>query len=218
VHFVEGREEIDQTSLMGLVSEADSPASLDNLTLTTRQDSPLREVTIQIGPGKETHVTVKADDHTWALGRHTEIMERLNKTRKWYAAGDAHVPEWPKKPDKARRAAAIRFIITVIQITIGLPVALALCLAAAFVIDIPYIVGYRLIHHQAITGILLTLLFIDLVAISGIIFAISMSFAASRSRVIVSIQPFLTPGRISAITATTAMIGAITAIIGIIRK
>ena len=73
-HLVEDRERIFSEDLNELVREARSPDVLKNLTLGAEQDNPHQEVLIQIGPGRTTSVTVEAQDHTWAIGRHTDVI------------------------------------------------------------------------------------------------------------------------------------------------
>jgi hypothetical protein len=154
VHSIQGRELIRQHDLGNLLQEADNPPVLENLSLTARQESPFREIKMEIGPGRLTSVTVEAEDHTWAIGRHIEIMEMLAKTRSRWAAENADIPEWPKKGGKKYHFNPISVgtaLGAIAAVSVGSVLGVALlALAATFVFDVPYYLIRDLTHHEKI--------------------------------------------------------------------
>ncbi|TQS29117.1 hypothetical protein [Microbispora sp. KK1-11] len=67
--------------------------ALDNLRMEARQQEPYRHVTIQLGPGKWTTYTVRAEDPTWALGRYEELTEWLVARQSFLVRVDTKRPE-----------------------------------------------------------------------------------------------------------------------------
>lgn len=218
VHFVEDRERIRQETLDALVQEANEPATLDNLTLNAQQNDPLREIEIQIGPGRETSVTVEAEDHTWAIGRHAEIMERLTKTRKWYAMGDGSIPEWPKKKQEKTDSLLAQSLKLIFNLAVGAPAAFMVYIALLFLVAAPVFMVDGMIHHKHITGLAVALFAIDLAIIVAAIFLALLVVKDSKSMVVIRPEPLITTSRIAIVTTATAIIGAVSAIIGVVKK
>lgn len=153
-HLVEDRERVVSQDLNELVREAGSPDVLNNLTLSAKQDTPHREVLIQIGPGRDTSVTVEAEDHTWAIGRHTEVMERLNNTRRWYTPGDpVKFQSWPEKfkapPLTLKRAGSGLAGIVVVPVVALLLLLVFLIYAALIIVPTELLIN-RISHHQTV--------------------------------------------------------------------
>jgi hypothetical protein len=72
---------VRSTSIQALFDEV-SETKLTNLELTASETNPeQRFVQLRIGPGRGVTLIVKAEDHTWALGRFAELMEALDATR-----------------------------------------------------------------------------------------------------------------------------------------
>lgn len=103
--YSHGREEIYSEgdggkilpeNLGQVVSDAGDPAELNNLYFSISQDSPIRRVEIDIGPGDWTSYTIESDDQTWAHGRYHEITEKLLADRNLYAKGHSPAPQVPK--------------------------------------------------------------------------------------------------------------------------
>ncbi|WP_157430031.1 hypothetical protein [Actinomadura oligospora] len=216
-HFIKSRERVRQDTLEALAQEAGNPATLDNLTLKANQEIPLREIEIQIGMGRLTSVTVEADDHTWAIGRHTELMERFLKTRKPYAFGSIRVPEWPKSsPKKASTLrSGLEFLASLI---FGLPIAAAAFLAVVFLVAVPVHLVNALIHGRHVTNVAALTFPFELVALAGVIVFIMIAFRHSRSAVIIRYEPAVTPLRITMITATTGVVAVIISAVSALRK
>lgn len=76
-----------------LIKEAGDPAALNNLYFSISQDSPVRRVDIEMGPGDWTTYLIESDDQTWAYGRYHELTEKLLANRSLYAKGHFARPE-----------------------------------------------------------------------------------------------------------------------------
>ncbi|KAB2380660.1 hypothetical protein [Actinomadura montaniterrae] len=221
VHFIKDRERVRQKTLIELIREAGEPALLDNLTLKAHQDSPLREVEIKIGPGRATSVTVEAEDHTWSIGRHSEIMEKLLHTRKWYALGDRTRPEWPK--GKKRRGVgelAKDFLLFALQMLISIPALLALLFFFALLIAVPAAIVRNIIdpRHNSVTGFVATAFPLELIFFLVVGISWYTVIKNSRSAVVVRAEPIITPLRLTIIATTTTVIGTVVAIVAAMRK
>jgi hypothetical protein len=84
-------------SLDEISKESGNPDVLNNLHFSISQDSPVRRVDIQVGPGDWTIYVVESDDQTWALGRYHELTEKLLSDRSWYAKSHAASPQIPQE-------------------------------------------------------------------------------------------------------------------------
>jgi hypothetical protein len=89
-----------------VVRDAGDPSELNNLYFSIHQDSPVRSVEIEIGPGDWTRYFIESDDQTWAHGRYYEITEKLLANRSLYAKGSSSTPEVPKEGTDGWRPAA----------------------------------------------------------------------------------------------------------------
>lgn len=72
-----GERRLTGTNLAKTLSRATGTPLLNDIELHAKQEQPRREVSLKIGPGRWTVHSVESEDHTWALGRHAELMERL---------------------------------------------------------------------------------------------------------------------------------------------
>ena len=68
-----------------IIQEAGNPDGLNNLDFSITQDSPLRKVSINIGPGEWTTYWVESVDQTWAYGRYHELTDIFVRDRTIYA-------------------------------------------------------------------------------------------------------------------------------------
>jgi hypothetical protein len=93
-------------NLSQVVKDAGDPSELNNLYFSINDDSPVRRVEIEIGPGDWTRYFIESDDQTWAHGRYYEITEKLLADRSLYAKGRSSTPEVPKEGTDAWRPAA----------------------------------------------------------------------------------------------------------------
>jgi hypothetical protein len=89
-----------------IVTEAGEPNELSNLSFSISQDSPVRRVDIQIGPGGWMTYLIESDDQTWAHGRYHEITEKSLANRSLYAKGRSSTPQVPKEGTNEWRPAA----------------------------------------------------------------------------------------------------------------
>jgi hypothetical protein len=224
VHLVEDRERITSETLERLVEEAGSPATLGNLTMSARQPSPHREVLIQLGPGNATIVTVEAEDNTWAIGRHTEIMERLNSARKWYSLGKpAKFLNWPsqKKKPKPGPLSLIKSLGALAVSLVGGFALLALIeVYVASIVFPPYLLVRHIADHQKFSavGAALELLW-SAIVIVGTVWLIILVLRASRSKVIIAAhEPFFSSIRLAIIGAVTGIILAIAAVLALFKS
>lgn len=104
--YSQGREEIYSEGNNGkilpenfglVIADAGDPDELNNLYFSISQDSPVRRVEIQIGPGDWTWYLIESDDQTWAHGRYHELTEKLLSDRSLYAKGHSSAPQAPKE-------------------------------------------------------------------------------------------------------------------------
>ena len=220
-HLLGDNERVVSQDLDELVREAGSPDVLDNLTLSAKQDAPHREVLIQVGPGWRTLATIEAEDHTWAIGRHTEVMEKLSKSRKWYAPGAPKSSlSWPAKrnrpPSPLRRA---------IEILIAIPLALAGAFLAfaialfylALIIEPTTLIVQRIKHHQIIPfgGVLVEV--VSLAVICATLYAITITIMAGTSKVIIHRKKFWTPNRAVLIGTLAGVVGAAASVMALLK-
>ena len=97
---------ISPENLGQIVKDAGDPVELNNLYFSISQDSPVRRVEIEVGPGDWTRYFIESDDQTWAHGRYHEITEKLLTNRSLYAKGHSSAPQIPKEGTDAWRSAA----------------------------------------------------------------------------------------------------------------
>jgi hypothetical protein len=222
-YLIEDRERIVSQSLDALIKEAESPKVLENLTLSARQYDPHREVLIQVGPGRKTLVTVEAEDHTWAIGRHTEVMERLSKTRKWYAGGEpAKFLSWPEKGVRKEPLFSVKNAAMLVSAWVIAAVAVVATLVIAeLYIGIVYLPTYLVVqairHHRDILfgGILLE--FSSLAVISATVYVIGVAIAGTKSKVIIQPKNFWSKRRVAVISTLAAVIAAIASILALFK-
>lgn len=88
-----------------VIKDAGDPSELNNFYFSVTQDSPVRRVVIEVGPGDSTVYSIESDDPTWAHGRYHEITEKLLADRSLYAKGYASAPEVPKEGTDGWRTA-----------------------------------------------------------------------------------------------------------------
>jgi hypothetical protein len=221
-YLVQNRERITATDLDSLIKEAESPEVLDNLTLNARQRDPHRDVLIQIGPGKDTSVTVEAEDHTWAIGRHTEIMEALYSTRKRYAPGKPpKYISWPdsRRPNKqsiAKRSAL--FIVTGVgTVIVTFALWIALTIYVALIVEPPYILIDRAIHHESIHARTKAFVIVSLALICVTVYLVAAAFFANQSKVIIHKKTFWTKSRIASSGVIAAVVSALAAVLALLK-
>ena len=217
-HIVEGREIVREETLEKLRSEAGDPVILDNLALKVAQQSPFRVIEIKIGPGRITSVTVEAEDHTWAIGRHTEIMEKLVKTRRRLALGSGSVPNWPKSRSMSLGSLSRSVVKAVSGMALGVLIGIFLIYLAGLVYWPPYQIIWGLSHHKAIPhGDIIRVPFS--IAILAIVFAVILTMiSASKSRVIVHDKPFWTSSRTAIIASIAAVVSALAGVVALLIK
>ena len=220
-HLVGDRERVVSQDLNELVREAGSPAVLNNLTLSAEQDNPHQEVLIQIGPGRDTSVTVEAQDHTWAIGRHTEVMEKFNNTRRWYSPGKpVKFLSWPEKA-KSSPLTLKRAILGLVGIVLATASALLMLLIVeaytALIIMPTYLLVKRISHHQAVPfgGALLE--FVSLAVICATLYAVALVLLASKSKVIIRHKKSWTKGRIALVGTVAGVIAAIASVLALFK-
>jgi hypothetical protein len=217
-HDIAGRERVRQENLEKLVKESGDPSNFSNVTLAARQRNPYRDIQIQLGPGYWTSVVVEADDHTWAIGRYSEIMEHLARTRKALAMGQGHVAGWPKRRPHPVRNAANGFVRFIGSGILAIGIALAGLVALWILLD-PIRLGIYAAHHNdyvPVGDIYLLPFSIGLVA--GLGFFVNAVIRASQAKVTIHAKPLWTAPRIAAITTVTAVVGAITGIVALFVK
>jgi hypothetical protein len=214
-------ERIVTRDLDELVREAGSPNTLNNLILNVTQETPHREVLIQIGPGRRTLVTIEAEDHTWAIGRHTEVMEKLNKTHKWYAlVSPARPVSWPEK--RMNRSSALRnTLIALIAIPLGFAGAILLVAVATAYIAIVYeptaLIVQESKHHESIHPGNIILEFVSLAVICVTFYAATMSIMAGTSKVIIHREKFWSPNRLVLIGTLAGIVAAIASVLALLK-
>jgi hypothetical protein len=93
-------------NLAQVIKDADDPAEMNNFFFSIGQDSPVRRVEIEIGPGDWTRYFIESDDPTWAHGRYHEVTEKLLASRSLYAKGHASAPQVPREGTNEWRPAA----------------------------------------------------------------------------------------------------------------
>jgi hypothetical protein len=218
---VEDRERVVSEDLNELVREAGSPDVLNNLTLNAEQDNPHQEVLIQIGSGRTTSVTVEAQDHTWAIGHHTEVMEKFNNTCRWYTPGEpAKFLSWPVKV-KAPPFTLKRAVLGLGGIVLAITGALLLLVVAeaytALTILPTYLTVKKLSHHRDVPFGAVLLDFISLTVVCATIYAIVLVLMASKSKVIIRHKKFWTNGRIALIGTLAGVIVAITSVLALFK-
>lgn len=217
-HIIEGREIVREQTLEKLRAEAGDPVTLDNLALKAAQKSPLRNVEISIGPGRVTSVSVEAEDHTWALGRHTEIMEKLVKTRGRLALGSGNVPQWPERGSVSLGSLARGTFKAVISVV----VSVVILISAAFLGGLVYWPIYQIIwspvHHKAIDHKEIILVPFSVMIMAIFVAVVFMTIVASDSKVIVQDKPFWTSSRTAMIASIAAVVSAFAGIVGLFIK
>lgn len=101
-----GERRLTGTSLTKILSRATGTPLLNDIELRAKQEQPRREVSLKIGPGRWTTHSVEAEDHTWALGRHAELMERLYVERSPSSQAFSRKPEVASEHGKGWERAA----------------------------------------------------------------------------------------------------------------
>lgn len=220
-HLVGEKERITSQDLDELVQEAGSPDALSNLTLSGIQDNPHREVLIQVGPGRSTSVTIEAEDHTWAIGRHTEVMEKLNNTRRWYAPGDpvkfASWPERKKAPPFTLKRAVLGPIYVVLAAAAALLSLAVVEIYVGLIIEPTYLVVKNISHHRVIQfgGILLE--FVSLTVICITVYAVIKVLMASKSKVVIRRERVWTTNRIALVGILAGVVAAIASVLALFK-
>jgi hypothetical protein len=215
-HTVNGREIIREETLEKLLTEAGDPVILDNLSLKLVKHSPACSVEIEIGPGRVTFVSVEAEDHTWAIGRHSEIMERLLRTRKKYALGPSYIPQWP-----IRRKYSIGGVVRSFAQAIGSVVgALVLLILAYIYVNLIYGPIYQIItdymHHEQVPHRFIILAPFSVTAAAAAVIVALMVAKACKSMVVVQSRPLWNSNRVTILTSATAVISALTGIVALL--
>jgi hypothetical protein len=161
IYSVGNNGKILPDNLNEIIKLAGNPAELNNLNFSISQDSPVRRVDIQIGPGDWTTYLIESDDQTWAHGRYHEITEELLANRSLYAKGHSTPPQVPKKGRDEWRPAAWELVydwraraVNTIVPSLWLPLALEVC---TILIAIGYYYGTsantvvaRADHHNSV--------------------------------------------------------------------
>jgi hypothetical protein len=220
-YLVQSKEKITATDLDSLIKEAESPNVLDNLTLSARQGDPHRDVFIQIGPGRDTLVTVEAEDHTWAIGRHTEIMEALNTTRRRYTPGKppkyvSWPTSWAKEQTTGKRTAA-PFLSWAGGLIVSIAMGTLLLFYAILLVEPPVILIQRAVTHQPINTITKVFAFVSFALICATLYFVAAAFFASQSKVIIHERTFWTKNRIAGAGVIAAAVSAIAAVLALLR-
>jgi hypothetical protein len=220
-HLVGDRERVVSQDLKELVREAGSPDVLNNLTLSAEQENPHREVLIQIGPGRDTSVTIEAQDETWAIGRHTQVMEKLNDTRRWYTPGEpVKLLSWPEK-SKARPLTLKRAILGLVGIVLAVAGALLLVVLVEVYLAIAIVPTYNLVraisHHQAIYfgGVLLEI--ISITVVCATLYGLIIVILSSKSKVVIKHKKFWDKGRIALVGTLAGVIAAIASVLALVK-
>lgn len=217
-HIIRGSEVVREKTLDKLQTEAGDPPVFDNMILQANQESPLRDIKITIGPGRVTSVSVEAEDHTWAIGRHTELMERLVKTRAKYALGSNRVPQWPRRRPLTLWGAAVALASAAFALVLSIAATLAVIFLADIVYGAPYIIVTSLVHHDHVPRDAIIVLPFSIAIMAVAIAAICMTVAASKSKVIANATPIWTANRSGAISVGAAAVSAFTGIIALFIK
>jgi hypothetical protein len=131
--------------LKEIIQEAGDPDGLNNLGFSITQDSPIRRVGINIGPGEWTTYRVESDDQTWAYGRYHELTDKLVSDRTLYAKLRSSRPQTLRegKDDKWRPSAwepkkDWRLIFLTVLVAIPFALSLIALVYMAFVTAVAY--------------------------------------------------------------------------------
>jgi hypothetical protein len=169
-------------------------------------------------------VTVEAEDHTWAIGRHTELLERLTEAQPWYGPRKANSPTRSSKPvaDMKPHHLLIRSLRRTFEVTIAvvvgfLAIVLAIGLTAQLLIGPAYQIGNAIFHSHSISHTELAKLPASLLVLLFIVGIASIEIAGRQSKVIIRRKPLLSPTRIAAVTATTAIVVAVTTVLALFK-
>jgi hypothetical protein len=215
-HIINSKEVVREQTLQELGSVSDDPAVLNNLNLKFTQKSPVCAIEIRIGPNHITSVTVEAEDHTWAIGRHTEIMEKLLKTRGKLALGSGYAPEWPRRLPVTLGSLVSGFAKGVVGFVATPLLFLLVFLILGLAIVPPFVAVDSLYHHESIPhGTMIRLPF-SVTCIAIIIVIAYMTTAASRSKVVVRAQPFWNSSRTAMIGSIAAAVSALVGVVSIL--
>lgn len=217
-HIINGSEIVREQTLEKLKLEAGDPASLDNLNLKIMQESPVCEIEIQIGPGRMTSVSVEAEDHTWAIGRHTEIMESFTKTRAKWAFGADRIPQWPKRRSISPGQAAVTFVKNAGNWGGALLSLLLFLVIFGFIIGPPSVIAFSLSHHRAIPHATMIRLPFTAACIAIVTVMSCRIATVSKSKIIVRDKSFWTSNRTAMIASIAAVLSAFAGIVSLFTK
>lgn len=217
-YAVNSREIIREETLEKLRAEAGDPIVLDNLTLKVIRQSPICSIVISIGPGRITAVSVEAEDHTWAIGRHSEIMERLLRTRKKHALGPNHVPQWPVRRRRSIGGTARSLAQTMGAMVSAPIIAISAYLYASLIYGPAYQIIMDRVHHKRVPHRFIVLAPFSVTAVAVAVIIAFIIAKACKSLIVVQSRPIWDSNRAATLTSVTAVISTLTGIGALLIK